>query len=328
MKRSSFLIGVVLLLSFSLHCQKPFDSKTSNWQMTETKPRIAFKYVHNHNATPTLLIIHGGPGDNSAYLMGPCAKPLEEKYNVIWYDQRGTGKSERDLSYDAYATTSHVEDIRRVQEVVGVQQVILVAHSWGGMLAGFYAARYPEKVKAFININGTGSFLDIDHNLINYLKEFYKSDPKKMADARKVEEMPHGFLKFIRRAKLAREAGLYYKDYAKTKKEIASYLEQAVISGEYTKEEIKESDDALRMAMDYHSLDTAEIYSILPEIKASTLVIAGAYDKIVDTDSLEKYQRAIPNAKLVIFENSGHHPFQEEPDKFYSVINDFITQLH
>lgn len=315
----------VLIIVTSINCNSRTPS--SRWQYTETSPHIAFKYVNKYSGAPTLLIVHGGPGDNSAYLIETLGKQLENKYNIIWYDQRGAGKSERDLSYDMYAITAHVEDIKRVQEAAGVDKVILVAHSWGGVPAGIYAAKYPEKVRAFVNINGTGSFLDIDDSLIKSLKIYFHDNLAKLDEIKAIEGLPHGFLRFIKRAKLAREAGLYYKDYPKTKKEIADYLKKAVEEGEYSEKEIEESEDALYLPMEYDSLDTVEIYSALAQVKAPTLIIAGMFDKVVSVESLKKYQLAISGAKLIVFEDSGHHPFQEEPDKFYQTFDGFMASL-
>lgn len=297
------------------------------WQQTLDHPRIAYKYLHDHPEAPTLLFVHGGPGDNSAYLIAPLEQRLRVRYNVIWYDQRGTGKSERRLSYHAYATTAHVEDIRRVQDAAGAQRVILVAHSWGAIPAGLYAAQYPDRVRGLININGPGSYLDTEGGLLKYLKIVDQRDPGKLAELKAIEQMPHGFIRFIRLTKCARDAGAYYKEFAKTKGEIAAYLEQAVANGEYTKAEIEESDEALMVPMDLHSLGTTEIYAALEQVQAPTLVIAGKYDHVVDVETVRRYSQAIPNAQLVIFDQSGHHPFQEEPEKFDATLDEFVSHL-
>ncbi|MBF0106056.1 MAG: alpha/beta hydrolase [Deltaproteobacteria bacterium] len=325
MKRTAALLLCLSLLFFGLG--PLFGRMGSHWKITRTRPQIAYKYVKNDDKTPTLLIVHGGPGDNSAYLMGPMAKELQSQYNVIWYDQRGTGKSERNLSPENYAAIYHAEDIGRVLDAAGVSQAILVAHSWGGIPAGIFASRYPEKVKAYINICATGSFLDTNSGLIRSLKNYYRKDPSKLSKIKDIEEMSHGFFRFISTMKLAREAGLYYMDYKKTKAETDEYLREAVISGEYSTEEIQESENALYLPMEFHSLDTTEIYSILNKITAPTLLIGGKYDRVVDIESMKRYGRGIKGSKLIVFDNSGHHPFQEEPDRFFKTIDDFIGNL-
>gem|GEM_PF-5518641 len=317
----AWLCGATLLL---LACRDAHTNR--DWQNTHTEPSIAFRYDHAHAGAPTLLVVHGGPGDNSAYLMESVGQRWATKYNIIWYDQRGTGKSQRNLSYDMYATTHHVEDIKRVQDAAGISQVILVAHSWGGIPAGLYAARYPDRVRAFVNINGTGSFLDVDRSLLAALKQYYHEQPAILAEIADIERLPHGFLRFIKRAKMARAAGLYYKDFQLTKHAIAVSLQEAVRSGEYTEAEIAESEEALQIPLEFHSLDTVDIYSALTNITSPTLVTAGTYDKVVDVDSARRYQSAIPHAELVVFTASGHHPFQEEPEQFDAVMDAFIQK--
>lgn len=322
-------LGAVLFIVLRVDAPRPFTEVAveAGWRYTTDLPRLAYKYIQAHPDAPTLLFVHGGPGDNSAYLMGPLAARLGERYNLCWYDQRGTGKSERDVAYADYSLADHVEDIRRVQEAIGMERVVLVAHSWGGIPAGLYAARYPEKVTAFININGAGSFREIGEHMLQHLKDYYRRQPDKLAAIKAIEQLPRGFEHFIRRAKMAREAGLYYKDYAKTQAEIVRYLQDAVRSGEYTEAEVAESEDALLLPMMYHSLDTVEIYGTLGKVTSPTLVMAGTYDKVVDPPSLRRYARAIPNAEFVLFEQSGHHPFQEEPERFDQVVHEFLQRV-
>lgn len=301
-------------------------ARTEGWSRTASHPTLAYKFTYHSEQVPTLLFVHGGPGDNSAYWMVPLESRWRTQWNLLWYDQRGAGKSERGLAYDAYSLAAHVEDIRRVQDAAGLERVVLVAHSWGGIPASLYAVRYPERVAALINVSGTGSFQEIGEHLLQHLKAYYRKDAVKLAEVKGIEQRPRGFESFIHRARLAREAGLYYKDFAKTKAEIGELLAAAVRRGEYTEDEVTEAEDALRFAMDYHSLDTADIMATLPQIKCPTLVIAGVHDKVVDVAHLQRYQRAIPGAELVLFERSGHHPFQEEPERFDDVVTAFIQQ--
>jgi proline iminopeptidase len=62
----------------------------------------------------------------------------------------------------------------------------------------------------------------------------------------------------------------------------------------------------------------------LKNIKVSTLIIVGRHDFITNVAMAEEMVKNIPDAKLEIFEDSGHFAFVEEPEKFYRVIKEFV----
>ncbi len=299
----------------------------SNWQHTVTHPQLAFRCRHNRTEVPHVVFIHGGPGDNCAYFKECCGNYLEERYNMVWFDQRGCGKSQRPLDHTDYSIVDQAEDIGRIQSSIGARQIILLAHSWGNIPASIYAATYPDKVRGLINISGSVSYIDGQTSLLNHLKSFHKKNAAALSELSKIEMMEYGFFRLIQLYRFARNAGLYYKDYAKTKEEVGVYLKKAVDSGEYCPESVEESEDALFAPCKYHSLATYELFGVLEDIKCPTLVISGAYDKVIDTNSAQKFCSLVKNSQLVVFEESGHHPFQEEPLKFQNVVSEFINSI-
>jgi len=97
---------------------------------------------------PTVVVVHGGPGNDFRYLLPLAA--LADRYHVVFYDQRGSGLSERvpdrRLTLDAfYAELDGVVDL-----FGGGRPVRVVGHSWGAMLASGYAGRHPEKVSHLV----------------------------------------------------------------------------------------------------------------------------------------------------------------------------------
>jgi pimeloyl-ACP methyl ester carboxylesterase len=93
---------------------------------------------------PTLIMINGGPGLSHDYLE-PLERLASTRLRVVTYDQRGTGRS----SYPApiaFALTDHVRDLDAVRAALGVEQVHLLGHSFGGLVAQAYTATYPRRV--------------------------------------------------------------------------------------------------------------------------------------------------------------------------------------
>lgn len=83
-----------------------------------------------------LLVLHGGPGADHAYLL-PQMLHLAEKYNVIFYDQRGGGKSKSDEHHPVTIDT-HVTDLDAIVKEFDIDAPSIVAYSFGAMIALYY----------------------------------------------------------------------------------------------------------------------------------------------------------------------------------------------
>lgn len=124
----------------------------------------------------TIVIpLHGGPGGDYRYLL-PCKDLADKGYRVVFYDQIGSGLSQRfpkksytslgagaaDLMYDElHAVIAHY---RKNPD----QKVVLLGHSWGGMLASGYAGKYPNDIQGLIVCEPGGLVWD---DVKDYIKE-------------------------------------------------------------------------------------------------------------------------------------------------------------
>jgi proline iminopeptidase len=97
-----------------------------------------------------LVMIHGGPGMDMGYMV-PDFRPLEAHHRLLYYDQRGSGRSEL-LRDDAslYTMARHVADLEALRRQFGLERMTLVAHSFGPAIAASYAIAHPERVARMI----------------------------------------------------------------------------------------------------------------------------------------------------------------------------------
>ena len=111
----------------------------------------------------TIVLLSGGPGLNPYYLE-PLYNELKKKYRCILLHQRGTGKSIlNEINEESINVQKYIDDLNGLYKKLGNEKLILVGHSWGGMLSFSYAANEPDKIKKVILLN-TGGVSD----------EFYK----------------------------------------------------------------------------------------------------------------------------------------------------------
>ena len=97
----------------------------------------------------TLMAIHGGPGVDLESIAGDFA-PLAERHVVIFYDQRGAGRSELPKDTTRLVASRQIADLDEVRRHFGARRVTLVAHSYGPLLAASYALAHPEAVKRMV----------------------------------------------------------------------------------------------------------------------------------------------------------------------------------
>lgn len=97
-----------------------------------------------------LVFLHGGPGEGSQAFQAVGGPELEKTQRLIYFDQRGAGRSQRPKQPEAYSIAIMVEDLERLRLQLGVPKIALLGHSWGTILALEYAARYPEHASALV----------------------------------------------------------------------------------------------------------------------------------------------------------------------------------
>src|SRR5712691_3085860 len=105
---------------------------------------------------PPVVFLHGGPGQGSYHFAALVGPYLERSLRMVYFDQRGSGKSERPWTGE-YSMATLVEDIEGLRRELGVPQIALIGHSFGGTLALEYAATYPAHVARVVIVAGMWS---------------------------------------------------------------------------------------------------------------------------------------------------------------------------
>ena len=96
-----------------------------------------------------VIVIHGGPGMDHGSLAADLA-PLAKHHRVIYYDQRGGGRSTLPADASLLTIDHHVRDLEALRQHLGLEKVTLIAHSFGPAIAAQYAIRYPKHVERMV----------------------------------------------------------------------------------------------------------------------------------------------------------------------------------
>jgi len=260
-----------------------------------------------------IIVLHGGFDLDHMYFL-PDMDRLADSYRLIYYDQRGRGKSVGNV--DNINIDSEMRDLDAVREYFRLEQVTLLGHSWSGVLVMEYAIRHPDRVADMI-LMSTGPASQDDYKL--YSQEWAR------------RRVPHDEeLKALRSSAGYKEgdpkvlAELYRIYFSTTIKE-PEHLDRLNLSMEgFTNESVLRG----RAIEDRLFAETwgTEGYDLIPKLKEvsnPTLVVHGDYD-FIPVEAAAHIAQVIPGARLVVLEGCWHFPYLERPDEFREAIDDFF----
>ncbi|MCI4662321.1 MAG: prolyl aminopeptidase [Neomegalonema sp.] len=117
--------------------------------------RLQVSRIHNlyieRCGTPDgipVVVLHGGPGGGCSPAMRRFFDPRH--FQVILFDQRGSGRSRPSASLEENTTHDLIEDIERIREHLNIERWIVFGGSWGATLGLLYAQKHPERVRALV----------------------------------------------------------------------------------------------------------------------------------------------------------------------------------
>lgn len=112
-------------------------------------------YYEEQGSGAPILCIHGTSGSVVAW--PEAVEKLARFGHVIAYDRRGSGRSERPQGYERTSVTEHADDAAALLDALAATPALVVGRSYGGTVATDLALRYPDRVRAFVSLEGDAS---------------------------------------------------------------------------------------------------------------------------------------------------------------------------
>lgn len=264
-------------------------------------------YYRDIGQGPPVILLHGGPGFDHSYLL-PDMDRLADAFRLIYYDQRGRGKSAWNLQPAAVSLQSEIDDLEALRADLHLEQTALLGHSWGGLLAMEYALRHPERVSHLILLNSAPASHD---DCVLFVQERDAMAPEDTELLRALESRPE-----LEEGDLEARAA-YYRVYFRRALRPPELLDRLIEHLEvgWTKENVLTA----RMIGDRLWGETYEMpgYNLLPQLtqlRIPTLVLHGDYD-FVPVACAAHIAEAIPGAHLIVLHDCGHFAYMERPDE-------------
>jgi len=259
-----------------------------------------------------IVVVHGGPGLDHTYLR-PGLDALATRSTLIYYDQRGTGRSAAELTASVINLDAFVDDIDALRQALGYDVISVLGHSFGSLIALEYARRYPDRARALILMNPVepGS---------RYLEETRERQRARTAveDGQALEDL--------------RSTEAFEARDPSTLSEVYRLAFRAIVRDPAVIDDLdldlagttaRNGQDVARLLG--QSLGSVDWWDRMVTIETPALVIHGRYDA-PPTEMARELAESLPLGTFAALD-SGHFPYVEEREGLLSAVSSFFASL-
>lgn len=266
-------------------------------------------FIVEHGQGYPLLVLHGGPGLDHT-MFGDYLNQLTDQFRLILVDQRSQGRSE--MSPPKIWTLAQLaKDVGALARALGLERYAVLGHSFGALVALQYAVDFPGQAAQTIVSSGFPSSRFLAHvqkNLETFepieLREQVMSSWEREKSVQTHEDFAnilHDQLPF---------------HFADPRDPRIQDFERRTTGSIYSPQVVRHF-----ATQDYGMI---EVEDRLGSVSQPVLVLAGRHDRTCSVEAAEVIARGIPQAELVIFEQSGHMTFVEENEPYLATVRTFL----
>jgi pimeloyl-ACP methyl ester carboxylesterase len=283
-----------------------------------------------HLANPPLIHLHGGPGFSETRFFRHFNSDLEKRFTVVYWDQRGAGKSfDRAIPRSSMTVEQFIADLGELVNTVcarvGQEQVVLHGHSWGSALGVLYASRHPQRVAAYVGTGQIGdwSAAESASYALALAEAGRRNNRRALEGLRAIGPPPYPASSvFKERTWLQRLDGqLSPKALWKLRRIVFGGTESSVL-------DLPNQFRGFRFSMNamWDEVSALDLAVTAPALQIPVFFFLGRHDHWVPPETSVAYFDALsaPSKELLWFDQSGHEPFVDEPAKFNHAVADMV----
>ncbi len=343
---------IIVVIGFNFSCQKSLKLETDleeQFYFQNGKSNMPVWIYGNGKSKIFILTLHGGPGLGRGLELrvGSYAEKLEEKYAMVYWDQRAQGSSQGNLNKSDVTIDNMVEDVHTLIGILKARygediSVFLMGHSWGGTLSTAYLIKedYQTEVKGWINIAGTPNSKFEQTESVTGIIAIGKEQIAKGSDVSEWQDILNELLKIdTTQTELSRDDNtILHKQEKRATKLLKSNINESQLKIKGFKS-LRTPDPGTLLLINslgqlltrgfYKEIQKIDMIDDLSKITIPALIQGGKYDFGPPASVMKKVYDEIGSASkyLNIYEDSEHAAFETEPDLFNTNLINFI-ELH
>lgn len=281
-------------------------------------------------ANPLLILLHGGPGFPEMRLFRTFNAALEQYYTVVYWMQRGTSKSfDRRMPVSSLTIEQFIADLDELVDLMrnrfGKHKVVLYGHSWGSVLGVLHASRFPEKVAAYVGTGQIGEWSAFETASYAFVlaEAERRGHRKAIRELRAIGLPPHAFWDMVVERKwITRFVGIVRGMSLWRFTRITLGGPEASI---FDLHNILQSQFVTPKVM-WQELTAVNLITTAPSLRMPVFFFLGRHDRVVVPGTSVAYFDVLqaPSKTLIWFEESGHEPPAEEPEKFNGLMAELV----
>ncbi|MGZ3722418.1 MAG: alpha/beta fold hydrolase [Bdellovibrionales bacterium] len=281
--------------------------------------KIWFK-VKGRSEGPPLFFIHGGPGYSCYSFEHGIGPTLEEQLKMVYFDQRGCGRSMEVESDAPVDMTALVEDLEALRKITGISKINLLGHSFGGLIALEYLRAYPQHVGKIILLESTAKLNAILEHQVAYLAEVsVRAFPQHTSSLVEIAKSTSSLLdKLVAIYQLLEERALLKELFWYQGENMYRHIALDVQSGLFFK-----TGSRLVFELEKSGYLESDHPELMQKLTVPAILFAGRHSQCAGEINMNAAARSW-GVPLVWFEQSGHLPYAEEPQAFAEAVFKFI----
>ena len=266
--------------------------------------------AYGKKGAPRLLILHGGPGADHRYLL-PQLLHLGEKYDLLFYDQRGGGES-KTHSTDPITWQTQVNDLSSVIREFSLDPLSIVAYSFGGLITLLYMVESYARAE----LKSLSRVVLIDPAPIT--KQFRRQFEDEFARRQRAPEIQR--MRDELNASGLRESDPPAYRQRAFELSVAGYFADPRRATDLTPFRVV---GRVQQSV-WESLEGFDLSSKLRKSEFPALIVHGRDDPIPLASSTQAAE--LLNAKLVVLDDCGHVPYVEQPAALFAAVDGFLSE--
>jgi pimeloyl-ACP methyl ester carboxylesterase len=244
--------------------------------------------INGNDSNETVVLIHGTA--SSLHTWEGWTKELEKNYRVISFDMPGFGITGPEPN-GVYTRERYLEVMEDVLTALGVDSCHMAGNSFGGYMTWSYAVKHPDQVKKIAILNSSGYPRGDQPTPISFRLQ-------------KLDWLKPVLSRITPKSLVTKSVHVVYFDDEKITDELVDRYYELLL---------REGNRGGLMGKTQQI--TYDYVEEIKQVQCPTLIMWGDTDMLVNVEAAPKFHKDIPNSELLIYENMGHIPMEEIPER-------------